>query len=361
MTDILIRQEGPVGRITLNRPQALNAVTYAMCLEIEAAIDNWRDDPAVTLILIDAEGDRAFSAGGDIAEMYSTGTAGDFSYGRKFWHDEYRMNAKLFEYPKNIVSFLQGFTMGGGVGVGCHAKHRIVGESAQVAMPECGIGLVPDVGGSFILANAPGRVGEYLALTTKRLGPADAIYAGFADCFVPEAKWASLKEELCKSGDIKCIEDYAARPPDGDLANQQADIDENFSGERLGDIVRSLRHSGTSFSEDALKRLSRNSPFSMACAVEIIHRIRGNTTIRRALEMEYRFTYRAMENGDFLEGIRAAIIDKDKSPKWRHSDPEAVPLIEVSKMLIPLGPNTLDLSALNETYEAPNAAEEGMS
>jgi len=341
--DLVVRREGCAGRITLNRPQALNAVTYAMCLEIERAIDAWRDDPSVALIVIDAEGERAFSSGGDIAEMYATGTAGDYDYGRRFWRDEYRMNAKLHEYPKPVASFLQGFTMGGGVGVGCHASHRIVGESAQVAMPECGIGLVPDVGGSMLLANAPGRCGEYLALTAHRMGPADAIHAGFADALVPEARWQALKAELVETGNWKRIADHAERPPPGTLEPARPEIDRLFAGARLGEIARALRADATPFAADALKRLSRNAPLSMACAVEMIHRLRGTSSIRRALELEYRFTHRAMERGDFLEGIRAAIIDKDHNPKWRHGGPEAVPDEDVAAMLAPLGAEALDL------------------
>jgi len=343
MSDLIVRIEGCAGRITLNRPQALNAVTYAMCLEIERAIDAWAANPGVAILVFDAAGERAFSAGGDIAEMYATGTRGDFAYGRRFWRDEYRMNAKLHEYPKPIVSFLHGFVMGGGVGVGCHASHRIVGESAQVAMPECGIGLVPDVGGSLLLANAPGRCGEYLALTAARMGPADAIHAGFADRFVPEAGWEALKAELCATGNWKLIADAAETPPEGALRPAQADIDRCFAGETLGDIVRALRHDGTDFAAEALARLSRNAPLSMACAVEMIHRLRGTSSIRRALELEYRFTHRAMEHGDFLEGIRAAIIDKDRNPRWRHTGPENVPAVDVSRMLMPLGAEALRL------------------
>ena len=187
MSDILIRKIGRAGRITLNRPDALNALTYAMIHDIEAALDAWRDDDEVALVVIDAAGEKAFSAGGDIAEMYRTGTAGDFAYGRTFWADEYRVNAKIAEYPKPYVAFMQGFTMGGGVGVSCHGSHRVVGESSRIAMPECGIGLIPDVGGSFLLARAPGRLGEYLGTTGTRMGPGDAIFAGFADLFIPEA------------------------------------------------------------------------------------------------------------------------------------------------------------------------------
>src|SRR6056297_2638543 len=184
--EIHIRREGRAGRITLTRPKAMNALSYDMCLAIEDALDNWATDDSVDLLMIDAEGDRAFCAGGDIQKLYQTGRAGDFAYGRRFWRDEYRMNARLAEYPKPVVSLMQGFTMGGGVGVGCHDSHRVVGASTRIAMPECGIGLIPDVGGTRLLANAPGRLGEFIGLTGHRLGPGDAIVAGFADHYLPE-------------------------------------------------------------------------------------------------------------------------------------------------------------------------------
>ncbi|MEX0310610.1 MAG: enoyl-CoA hydratase/isomerase family protein, partial [Tateyamaria sp.] len=176
MTDISIRITGHAGRITLQRPEALNAMTYEMCLAIEAAMDAWATDDAVKVVVLDAEGDRAFCSGGDIAELYETGTKGDYAYGQTFWADEYRLNHKIFHYPKPVVSFLQGFTMGGGVGIGCHGSHRVVGDSSQIAMPECGIGLIPDVGGSLMLALAPGRLGEYLGTTAARMNASDAIY-----------------------------------------------------------------------------------------------------------------------------------------------------------------------------------------
>ena len=343
MSDIDIRIAGRAGRITLRRPKALNALTYDMCLQIERALDDWRDNDSVALVVIDAEGDRAFCSGGDIADLYARGRAGDFAYGQKFWADEYRLNHKIFNYPKPFVSFLQGFTMGGGVGIGCHGTHRVVGDTSQIAMPECSIGLVPDVGGSLMLALAPGRLGEYLGITASRMGAADAIFAGFADHYVPELMWAKIIHDLEETGSPDALTQAAVAPPPGTLEAQLPEIEKLFSGEHLGDILTLLRQDDSDLAAQALKQISRNAPLSMACTIEMIHRLRGpSLTMEKALELEYRFTSRASEHGDFLEGIRAAIIDKDRSPKWQYADMN-VPLAAVSQMLRPLGGDALNL------------------
>jgi len=349
MADIHIRVEGCAGRITLTRPQALNALSYEMCLAIDSALIDWAQDNTVSLVMIDAEGTKAFCAGGDIAQMYATGMAGDYCYGRKFWADEYRMNARIAEYPKPIVSFLQGFTMGGGVGVGCHASHRIVGETSQIAMPECGIGLVPDVGGSWILARAPGALGVYLGLTGARMGPGDSMRAGFADMFIPQDHWEGRKAQLVATGDVSVLE--AAPAPQATLAAHKDEIDAAFASESLPAIAQAIAQIDSAFAAKALQALQRNSPLAMACAIAMLKRLGRQSSMREALAQEYRFTWRAMEHADFLEGIRAAIIDKDRSPRWRHATLADVTKAEVGAMLTTLGPDelTFDISEEGKT------------
>ncbi|MDX8348701.1 enoyl-CoA hydratase/isomerase family protein [Cognatiyoonia sp. IB215446] len=322
MPDILIRQYGKAGHITLNRPQALNALTWEMCLEIEKALDGWRNDPDIVLIMIDGAGERAFCSGGDIAEMYAAGQRGDLDYGRNFWRDEYRLNAKIHAYPKPVVTFLHGFTMGGGVGVGCHGSHRIVCENSQIAMPECSIGLVPDVGGSLILAKAPGHCGEYLGLTGDRMDAGDAIYAGFADHYVPQEEWEALKVRLAETG----AADIPSHPaPDSRLAGWQTDIDAYFKDEADSEAA-----------QRANKLMARNAPLAMATCRRILVAVRENPDIKTALDREFRYTYRCVAQGDFIEGIRAAIIDRDKQAKWQPVTDE-----QVTAMTASLGENAL--------------------
>ncbi len=336
MTDgIHIRREGHAGRITLDRPKALNALSYDMAMAIDAALKDWATDDAVALVLIDAEGEKAFCAGGDIQDLYDHGRAGDYAYAQRFWRDEYRMNAQLAEYGKPIVAFLQGFVMGGGVGVGCHASHRIVGDTTQIAMPECGIGLVPDVGGSLLLARAPGRLGEYLGLTGARMGPGDAIRAGFADHYAPEEKWPELKALLCETGDLSHVTAGEETQPAATLEEMQDRIDRIFAAADLAEITAALEADETDFAQGALKAIRRNSPLSMACTLAILGQLRKEAAgIYEALTQEYRFTARSMEHGDFLEGIRAQIIDRDRNPRWQHAV-DAVDRDAVAKMLAP--------------------------
>ena len=346
MSDVQIRKVGRTGRITLNRPQALNAVTHDMVREIARVLPGWAADDAIAMVVIDGAGERAFSAGGDLMGIYDAMCAGDYDRPRSFWRDEYAMNAALFHFPKPVATFLHGFTMGGGVGVGCHGSHRVVGDSSRIAMPECGIGLAPDVGGTLILARAPGRLGEYLGVTGHRMGPGDAILAGFADYYVPEAAWPDLIAELEASGDWTAI-DWAARPaPAAALADQLLQIDASFGGETLRDIIVALRGDGSDWALGVLDTMARNAPLAMAAAVELVHRARLRDRIEDALTQEYRFSHRVAEQGDFREGIRALIVDKDRSPKWAHDSVDGATFAEVSAMLMPLGAEELRLEEM---------------
>ncbi len=340
MTEITLLQRGRVGHITLKRPQALNAVTYDMITGIEAALETWARNEHVAMVLIDAEGERAFSAGGDLQLMYRTAGNGDFETGRRFWQDEYRLNARIANFPKPYVALMQGFIMGGGVGISCHGSHRVVGETSRIAMPECAVGLVPDVGGSLLLARAPGRLGEYLGMTGTRMGPGDAIHAGFADSFVPEERWPALKARLIETANPNEIEDFAAPPPpEAPLAALQETIDTHFDRADAAAILAGLPED--EFGREAAALIRKGSPLSVACTVELVRAARASRDIRKALAAEYRFTSRSASDGDFLEGIRAAIIDKDGAPRWQHKSVEAVPAEAVAAMLAPLGEGEL--------------------
>jgi enoyl-CoA hydratase/carnithine racemase len=343
MSEITIAKNGAVGRITLNRPEALNAVTFDMVAKMSAALPAFAHDDDIAMLVIDAAGDRAFCAGGDIADIYAALKAGDPEVARAFWRAEYRMNAAIFNFPKPVASFLQGYTMGGGVGIGCHASHRVVCASSQIAMPEVSIGLVPDVGGSLLLARAPGRVGEYLGCTATRMSAGDALFAGFADYYIDETRWPDLIQTLEKTGNWEAIDQAAEPAPTSDLEAQFPAVNMFFDGGTLRDTLSVLAASQSDFARDTLKKLGRNAPLAMAGAMELVHRARVRDRIDEALRAEYRFAFRLAAQGDFQEGIRAAIIDRDRAPKWVHSHPGAPTTMEVAAMLFPLGDDDLSL------------------
>ena len=313
--DIFIRKSGYIGHITLNRPDVLNSLTYAMILAIEKSLSEWETDESIALVIIDATGDRAFCAGGDIQILYENGLKKNFTYGQKFWADEYRLNEKIANYKKPFVAFMQGFTMGGGVGVSCHGSHRIVGETSKIAMPECSIGLVPDVGGSFLLAKLPGNIGTFLGTTGKRMSASDAIYCGFADYFVPEQKWEGLKEKLVTTGNVDWIKKFQESTQTSEIENSYSQISDAMVDISPKNIESRLKHP---FFEKDLSALSFNSPISVAYTIMMLRMEKVRNNISDALDAEYSFTARSQEFGDFQEGIRAAVIDKDRKPIWKY-------------------------------------------
>ncbi|OCX67154.1 enoyl-CoA hydratase [Thioclava sp. SK-1] len=349
--DLRTYVQGHAGRITFARPKALNALNHPMCLTLERALDAWRDDAAVALIVIDAQGERAFCAGGDIAAVYHAGITGDFTTGQQFWRDEYRMNAKIAAYPKPIIAFMQGFVMGGGVGVGAHASHRIIGASTQMAMPESGIGLIPDVGGTYLLAHAPGHIGEYLGVTGARMTPADALYAGFADRYLPEETWPQIIQALCDHGDLRDMPSGQTPPNSSTLEAMRPQIDAIFSRPDLEQILTALRAADSEFGHKTLSVVARNAALSMQAAIQLIRIARAQNDICQALSNEYRFTYRACELAEFLEGVRAQIIDKDRTPHWQDT-PDSLTSQRVQALLAPLPAQ----AGINFGAPAPNRA-----
>lgn len=336
MSDVWIRTQGRAGRITLNRPSALNALTLDMVHRISASLDVWRSDDQVALVLIDAAGDRAFCAGGDIAWIHQCATSGHPDAPRRFWIEEYALNAKLARYTKPIVTLLKGFTMGGGVGIGCHNGYRIVGESSRVAMPESHIGLVPDAGGSLLLARAPGRLGEFLGASGLRMSAGDSIYTGFADNFIPEADWPELVEHLIETGLPDQIEGMARPAPSAPLSEVQTTIDAAFAERRLASALTALRDTRSHLLQGAATLFDKVSPLSANCAIELVRRAREVRSIEDALDLEFRFTARSIGQGDLIEGIRATVIDRETPPHWRHETIASVSEPEVDAMLAPL-------------------------
>jgi enoyl-CoA hydratase len=320
--DIFIRVEGRVGRITLTRPKALNAVNQAIVDGMHAALKRWEVDPDIALVLVDAEGEKAFSAGGDLASIYNAAKSGDIESANSFWRDEYRLNAYIDRYPKPYVAVMDGIVMGGGVGVSAHGSHRIVTDNSMVAMPECAIGLITDVGGSYLLAQAPGHMGEYLGLTGTRMKGEDAIHAGFADIYVHRARLADAKAALVAEGDVSALARFDEAPPPSALARDQQLVDRLFAGASVPGIMDALRADASEWALKALGAIEKGSPLS---AIMILSAVRDAGSLERALRNEYRFVSRVLEHGDFVEGIRAIVIDKDRNPTWRYKDIDAVP------------------------------------
>ncbi len=325
MSDVLTRIEGCVARITLNRPQALHALTTDMCQAMTDALLAWRQDPAVELVLLDHSGERGFCAGGDIRMLAESG-AGDGKAAREFFFIEYRLNHLLFDYPKPVAVIMDGITMGGGVGLAMPARYRVATEKTTFAMPETGIGLFPDVGGGWFLPRMPGHIGQWLALTGARIKAADCELVGVATDFVESAKITDLKAAIV--ADPAAIETLltqyegdAGRPP---IAQHQDEIDRVFGLNTLEAILAALEASGSDWAKDQLKVMATKSPQTMKVALRQLQLGGQAKSFAENMAMEYRVGARVVQRHDFLEGVRAVIVEKDHAPRWNPPTPEGV-------------------------------------
>jgi enoyl-CoA hydratase len=330
---VIIRKEGSAGRITLNRPKALNALNADMVAAIAPALAGWREDPAIELVLIDGAGERGLCAGGDIRAMYESRKEGS-GFARTFWRDEYRLNAAIKRYPKPYVAFMDGIVMGGGIGLSAHGSHRVVTERSELAMPETGIGLIPDVGGTFLLSRSPGHVGTYLGLVGERMRGAGTIFAGFADRFVPSARLADLARELssAKANEVDAvIARFAQPPPPSELKSHAPEIDSIFGLENLRKIMHALDASGSAWAQKTKAALEQRSPLALTLTHSAVRGAKGLSSLEAALNVEFRLVVRLFEGGEFNEGVRALIIDKDKNPRWNPARIEDVDVATVAK------------------------------
>jgi enoyl-CoA hydratase/carnithine racemase len=334
--DIHIRIEGRAGRITLNRPDVLNALSHDMVKQISGALKDWELNDEVRLVIVEGAGGRAFCAGGDIQLLYYEGRSNP-EIGRQFWCDEYRLNAQIHHYSKPYVALVDGIAMGGGVGVSAHGSHRIVTERTVVAMPEAGIGFMPDVGSTRLLADAPGWMGLHLGLTAYRMNAADAIHAGFADSYVPSSQLDALARALAETGDASAIAEFGEKTPASSLAAHQDLIDSTYGRNSLIEVVEALEAGTSDWRRDTLSALRRVSPSSAVATFEPVRRAKTLPDIESCLVYEYRLSYRCLEGDEFFEGIRAAVIDKDRKPRWNPARIEDVQPERVSALFAPLG------------------------
>jgi len=339
--EVLFERRGGLGVVTLNRPQAVNALTAGMASAMLVQLTLWADDDAVAAVLVRGAGDRGLCAGGDIVAIYRDMLDGGDATA-DFWAEEYRMNALISGYPKPYVAFMDGLVLGGGVGISAHGSLRIVTERTRMGMPETTIGFVPDVGGTLLLSRSPGESGTHAALTGAHLSGADALFLGLADHFVPSAKLAELAEALEGEAADDAVAGFAGEAPPSVLAAQQEWIDACYSSDDAGEIVRRLRAVGGEAS-DAADTIEAKSPTAVKVALESLRRVRG-LGLEEALEQEYRVGLRFLAGPDFREGIRAQVVDKDRNPHWQPAALAEVSRDDVESYFEPLGDRELMLS-----------------
>jgi enoyl-CoA hydratase len=339
-SEILFERRGAAGLVTLNRPQALNAVTLGMVRAFTRTLLQWQRDPGITRVIVTAAGGRAFSAGGDIRALYDLGVAGNHAEMLKFWREEYTLNAMIKRYPKPYVALIDGIVMGGGVGVSVHGSHRVAGDRFQFAMPEVGIGFFPDIGATWFLPRLPGELGAYCALTGERLGAADGVHATIATHRVSSTRFADLADALCGAVAVDATLAAFAKPTNGaPVAARRPTIDLLFKGDRVEDIVAALELAegpDAGFARGSAVTIRSKSPTSLKLALAQV-RAGARLSFDGCMQTEFRIVSRLIEGHDFYEGVRAVIVDKDNAPRWQPATLAAVPNVEVARHFAPLG------------------------
>lgn len=319
--DVLVETQGALGRIRLNRPKAINSLTLEMVESVAAALNGFADDPAIGLVLVTGEGERGLCAGGDIRALYDHGRDGS-GFGARFFKEEYRMNAAIAAYPKPYLAVMDGITMGGGVGISAHGAIRIVTERTRMAMPETGIGFFPDVGGTWLLSRSPGEIGTFIGLTGDSFGGADAIYAGFADFFVQSAKIPDLIAQLgalpanATLAALRTLVEGFAEQPVAPLAANRAEIDSAFCFDSVEDIVAALQTRESAFATKTLAVIAQKSPTSMKVTLKLLRLAAKDAHLTDSLQREFTVAHAVLASSEFYEGVRAAVVDKDRNPKW---------------------------------------------
>ena len=323
--DVVTRREGAAGILSLNRPKAIHALTLEMVHAMRAALVEWRDDSAVEAVIIDHAEGRGFCAGGDIAFLRHSALNDGGVSGRKFFHDEYRLNHLIFEYPKPVVAFMDGITMGGGVGISQPARFRVATENTRFAMPETGIGLFPDVGGGWFLSRLPGRLGPFLALTGARLDGAECLWAGLATHYLPAEALAEAKQRIThghEPGGV--LTALSVTPPPARIEENAIAIARHFASDRYEDILAGLEADDSEWAAKELATLRTKSPQTCKVALRELRESLALSDFADEMRMEYRIASRVLLRPDFAEGVRAVIVDKDNAPKWNPATPESV-------------------------------------
>lgn len=336
--DVLVSTRGGLGRLTLNRPRAINSLTQSMVDVITAKLTAWEDDDSVAAVLLSGAGDRGLCAGGDIVAIYQSARA-DGADARRFWHDEYLLNAHIGCYRKPYVALMDGITMGGGVGLAAHGSVRIVTETTKLGMPEVGIGFVPDVGGTYLLARAPGRLGLHAALTGAPFGGADAIALGFADHFVPRDRLGVFADAVEADGPDAAVAAHADEPPVSPLTAQRDWIDDCYAADSVEAILAALRAHDAEDAHGAADLIAGRSPIALAVTLEAVRRAGELATLKDVLRQEFRTSCASLRSHDLVEGIRAQVIDKDRTPTWSPASPGEVTRDDVEAYFVPAHPD----------------------